>query len=188
MKKEIEQKSKLVGDFEYEIEQRRNMIIDLREEIAEKNLIIDELEQPGDEIETIEMLIEEKDNIIRELESQIRNRSKRSKATIKETVRVVTSTQFSPDSRDNVDLMLSEYLNMVDCPVPIQKLNDGYYMFGTKKIYAKVLNGNLMIRVGGGYMSIEEFIEAYGQSELEKIESRRGPGPLSNASGSTGRY
>ncbi|CAI2362759.1 unnamed protein product [Moneuplotes crassus] len=76
LRKEIEQKSKLVGDLEYEIEQRRNLIIDLREEIAEKNLIVDELEQPRDEIETIEMLIREKDEIIRELEAQVRNKSK----------------------------------------------------------------------------------------------------------------
>jgi len=176
LKKEIEQKSKLVGDLEYEIEQRRNMIIDLREEIAEKNLIIDELEQPRDEIETIEMLIKEKDEIIRELENQIRNRSSRSKATIKETIRVETSTHFSPDSSDKVDVLFAEHLNEVHCPVPIKKLSDGNYIFGTKKIYAKVLNGNLMIRVGGGYMSIEEFIQAYGQSELEKIESRRARG------------
>ena len=31
-------------------------------------------------------------------------------------------------------------------------------MFGTKKIFAKVLNGRLVIRVGGGFMVIEEFI------------------------------
>ena len=38
----------------------------------------------------------------------------------------------------------------------------GYYMFGTKKIYAKIINGKLVIRVGGGYMSIDEFMFYYG--------------------------
>ncbi|CAI2359822.1 unnamed protein product [Moneuplotes crassus] len=177
LRKEIEQKSKLVGDLEYEVEQRRNLIIDLREEIAEKNLIIDELEQPRDEIDTIEMLIKEKDDIIRELEAQIRNRSIRTKSTIKETIRVESSSSgFTPDSGDNVDVMLHDYIQGAEHSIPFKKLGGGHYMFGTKKIYAKIMNGNLVVKVGGGFMSIEEFIEAYGESELEKVKNRRAKG------------
>jgi chromosome segregation ATPase len=177
LKKELEQKGKLVGDLEYEIEQRRNLIIDLREEIAEKNIIIDELEQPRDEIETIEMLIREKDDIIRDLEAQIRQRGKRvSKATVKETIRIESSSHFSPERGNEVDELLANYLGRNECPVPIRKLENGYYLFGTRKIYAKVMNGNLVVRVGGGYMSIDEFIEAYGQSELDRINDKRARG------------
>ncbi len=39
-------------------------------------------------------------------------------------------------------------------------------MFGTKKVAAKIQNGDLMIRVGGGYMDINSFQEAYGEQEL----------------------
>lgn len=42
-------------------------------------------------------------------------------------------------------------------------------MFGTKKIYAKILNNKLVIRVGGGFMIIEEFIATYADSEMAKI-------------------
>lgn len=42
-------------------------------------------------------------------------------------------------------------------------------MFGTKKIYAKILNGKLVIRVGGGFMIIEEFIATYAEAEMNKI-------------------
>jgi hypothetical protein len=42
-------------------------------------------------------------------------------------------------------------------------------MFGTRKIYAKILNGRLVIRVGGGYMVIEEFIATYAETELAKM-------------------
>jgi hypothetical protein len=31
-------------------------------------------------------------------------------------------------------------------------------MFGTKKISAKVMNGKLLVRVGGGFLSIDEYI------------------------------
>jgi len=52
------------------------------------------------------------------------------------------------------------------CPVPVKRIGDGYYIFGTKKIYAKIMNGKLVIRVGGGFMVIEEFIAAYGDMEI----------------------
>ena len=44
-------------------------------------------------------------------------------------------------------------------------------MFGTKKIFCKIINNNLVVRVGGGFMGIEDFIRQYGQSELEKYNS-----------------
>lgn len=55
--------------------------------------------------------------------------------------------------------------------MPIKKLGDGYYLFGTRKIYAKILNGKLVIRVGGGYMVIEEFISTYAEKELVKLDA-----------------
>ncbi len=67
--------------------------------------------------------------------------------------------------------MLGTFINKSGCLVPIKKLGDGYYMFGTRKIYAKILNGKLVIRVGGGYMIIEEFISSYAEKELIKIET-----------------
>jgi hypothetical protein len=41
----------------------------------------------------------------------------------------------------------------------VKRLGPGKYMFGTRNIIAKIINGNLLIRVGGGYMSADEFIE-----------------------------
>ena len=41
----------------------------------------------------------------------------------------------------------------------MKRLGPGKYLFGTKSIMAKIINGKLVIRVGGGYMSADEFIE-----------------------------
>ena len=70
---------------------------------------------------------------------------------------------------DLVDEMLAQYINLANCPVPIKRLGGGFYLFGLKKIYAKIMNGKLVIRVGGGYMIIEEFIANYAQQELQKL-------------------
>ena len=63
---------------------------------------------------------------------------------------------------DIVDEMFADYINKLNCPVPIKRLGNNQYTFGTKKIFAKIINGKLVIRVGGGYMGIEEFMMYYG--------------------------
>ena len=52
----------------------------------------------------------------------------------------------------------------------VQRIEQGRYIFGTKKISAKIQNGKLIIRVGGGYMSVDEFVSQYGSIELEKMQ------------------
>ncbi len=41
----------------------------------------------------------------------------------------------------------------------IERLAEGTYMWGTKKFFAKIMNNRLIIRVGGGFMNIDEFIK-----------------------------
>jgi hypothetical protein len=51
----------------------------------------------------------------------------------------------------------------------VKRLGPGKYLFGSKNIMAKIINGKLVIRVGGGYMSADEFIEQYGKMEMMKM-------------------
>lgn len=53
-------------------------------------------------------------------------------------------------------------------------MGGGYYSFGQKKIFAKITNGKLVIRVGGGYMGIDEFMYYYGAQELNKMLAYEG--------------
>lgn len=85
---------------------------------------------------------------------------------------------------DEIDQLLGEWLNLHGCPIQIQRIGGGYYMFGTRKIYAKVINGKLVIRVGGGYMGIDEFMKHYGQQELDK-QRRMGIAADSSPGGKT---
>lgn len=48
------------------------------------------------------------------------------------------------------------------------RLSPGIYSFGSKKICIKVDNGKINIRIGGGYLRIDEFLEKYTTVELEK--------------------
>ena len=71
---------------------------------------------------------------------------------------------------DPVDRLLADFINSFGCPVPITRIGGGFYMFGTRKIYAKIINGKLVIRVGGGYMNIEEFVAHHANQELMKMQ------------------
>lgn len=57
------------------------------------------------------------------------------------------------------------------------RLSPGIYSFGSKKVCIKVDNGRITIRVGGGYLRIDEFLEKYTTTELEK-SIREGIDPL----------
>jgi hypothetical protein len=82
------------------------------------------------------------------------------------------SAPYMPKPDDPVDVALSEYLNSLDSPIliPFTRENEGIYLFGTKRVFLKLENNNIKIRVGGGYTNIEEFIEIYTSSELERQE------------------
>ena len=77
--------------------------------------------------------------------------------------------QYTPDTSDKIDQMFAQYINMVNCPIKLTRVGDGQYIFGSKKIYAKIQNERLIIRVGGGFMMIDEFLSTYTGSELAKI-------------------
>lgn len=70
---------------------------------------------------------------------------------------------------DLIDELLAQYINQTGTNLPIGRISEGWYLFGTRKIHAKVLNSRLVVRVGGGYSSLNEFIENYQQQEHDKI-------------------
>jgi hypothetical protein len=64
--------------------------------------------------------------------------------------------------------MINDYAMRKGLGLRIEKISENNYLFGTKKIYAKINNGILLIRVGGGFMDIDNFFKQYGEKELRK--------------------
>ena len=77
---------------------------------------------------------------------------------------------------DHIDIALCDFLNNYKdrdfLKVRFIRENEGVYTFGTKKIFVKLLDTGLKIRVGGGYLNIEEFLEQFTPIELEKIAQK----------------
>lgn len=178
----------LVEEQRRQIDALRKDIDELRKLIEEKKKIITQLEidiqLAIEEIERLKKIIEDLDRRIKLLRDQIAERDAeilKLQAMLDERLRRIEwltnqigegpppEITYKAAKGDLVDEMLAKYIQ--NCPVPVKRLGGGFYLFGTRKIYAKIMNGKLVIRVGGGYMIIEKFIETYADQELIKINS-----------------
>lgn len=146
LENEIEKAKAEIERLKSEIDRAVGRISDLEDRIAKKER----------EIAELQATLEDKEDRIDDLNSQLEGRE------VKQTYKAVKG--------DLVDELLAKYINLANCPVPIKRLGGGYYLFGTRKIYAKILNDRLVIRVGGGYMIAEEFIATYAEQELIKLQ------------------
>ena len=83
---------------------------------------------------------------------------------------------YIPMKSDPVDKKLAEYINNYPdrqkLKIMFMRETEGVYEFGSKRIMVKVERDKIQIKVGGGYLSIDEFIDQYTPAELEKLERR----------------
>ena len=49
---------------------------------------------------------------------------------------------------------------------------EGVYQFGTKRVWVRCVRDKIEIKVGGGYLSLDEFLDQYTPVELEKLERK----------------
>jgi hypothetical protein len=80
---------------------------------------------------------------------------------------------YIPVKGDAIDMRLADYINNYPdrsrLKIMFQRESEGVYLFGTKRVNIRVDNNNINVRVGGGYLSIDEFIEQYTPSEVERM-------------------
>ena len=80
---------------------------------------------------------------------------------------------YMPVGDDPTDLKMADYLNNYPdhrkLKVMFMREASGVYQFGTKRVSVEVHQSRIKVRVGGGYMSIDEFLEQYTPTEVEKL-------------------
>ena len=83
---------------------------------------------------------------------------------------------YIPVQGDSIDKKLAEYINnypeRAKLKIMFLRESEGIYQFGTKKVYVRVDQDKINIRVGGGFLSIDEFLDQYTPSELQKLERK----------------
>jgi len=78
--------------------------------------------------------------------------------------------KYSPIEGDKIDKQLADIINNHEA-TPDSAINkakmlfvreaEGVYTYCKKKVFMKNEKDNVIIRVGGGYMSLEEFVETF---------------------------
>lgn len=75
---------------------------------------------------------------------------------------------YDPEPSDPIDVAMAKYVNRKSekIHVHVSRVDKGVYLFGSKQIVVKLEEGQLCVRVGGGYTSIDDFIDIYSHTEL----------------------
>ena len=70
---------------------------------------------------------------------------------------------YLPVKADPIDVKIADYINNYPerskLKIMFLRESSGVYTFGSKRINIKIESGKILIRVGGGYLSIDEFID-----------------------------
>lgn len=79
---------------------------------------------------------------------------------------------YIPTKNDEIDKKLAEYIAKSDLVKKSKCLfvreQEGVYSYFFKKVIMKVEENNLIIRVGGGFMSLDDFIEVNNPFEQSR--------------------
>lgn len=190
-KQELLEKEKKINDLVYIVKTYKIS----EQMLAERDKIIEELRKQIAELkETIRRLQEERDNLQKEIFrlteelikqtktnldqlntlNKISEDNKRLQQNLDSAIECIPhpkqSSKYIPTKGDKIDKRLSVFINKSkNLPIQFIRIGEGLYTFGTKKIAVKILNGKIVIRVGGGYLMIEEFLRLYTFSELKKL-------------------
>ena len=75
-------------------------------------------------------------------------------------VHAMRNSVYIPKKTDNVDQALSQFVNgrpeKDRMQIMFLRESEGVYKFGQKRVYIKIeQGGKILVRVGGGYMSID---------------------------------
>ena len=83
---------------------------------------------------------------------------------------------YIPVKGDTIDKKLAEYINNYPdrqkLKIMFMRESEGVYQFGTKRVYVKCVKDKIEIKVGGGFLSLDEFLDQYTPVELEKLERK----------------
>ena len=83
---------------------------------------------------------------------------------------------YIPFTDDDIDVRLAEFINNFPerqkMKIMFLRESQGVYQFGSRRVAVAVMKDKINIRVGGGYLSIDEFLDQDTPMELEKLERK----------------
>jgi hypothetical protein len=84
---------------------------------------------------------------------------------------------YYPVKDDPLDQKLAYFINNMPYDVRdkmrFERESEGIYKYGKKRVFMKIEKDQIIIRVGGGYLTIEEFIEQYCDAGISADSTKR---------------
>ena len=70
---------------------------------------------------------------------------------------------YVPIKGDAIDMKLAEYINNYPdrskLKIMFMREHEGLYSFGSKRVHIRIEKGRILVRIGGGYATIDEFLD-----------------------------
>ena len=124
---------------------------DLQSTIQEKAMIQHKLEEAADFNITMEEKVYKSNKISLDLINQLK------------IAEMQLGYIYVPVKTDSIDVKLAEYINWSTARPALKSLftreSEGVYQFGSKRVNIKIDSSKILVRVGGGYLKIDEFVD-----------------------------
>ena len=70
---------------------------------------------------------------------------------------------------DELDRLFVANIEKSSNKVPLKKLGDSHYLYGTQKLHAQIVWGQLMVSDGGWYLTFEDYNHQHSEDEMMRI-------------------
>lgn len=84
-------------------------------------------------------------------------------------------TQYNPLNSDSLDQIMSDFINMhperQHLRILFVREGEGWYQFGTKRVNVKCENNLLKVRVGGGFCTIDDYVDQNLPFEVARLNN-----------------
>lgn len=155
---ELEQSERVRQQLKQDIETLNLKIVDLEESLYEsKQIQLDLLDQ----LQQVEGNLEGAQDKIRELLEL--------NSMLEKDLPI-----YIPKKYSQIDIALSNFIN--DYPerdslkILFLRESEGVYRFGSRRVYIKIgKNKQILVRVGGGFVGIKDFLQQFTPLETEKL-------------------
>jgi hypothetical protein len=132
-------------------DENANLRQDLQLTIQEKSMVQQKLEEAADFNITMEEKVYKSNKISLDLINQLK------------IAEMQLGYIYVPVKTDSIDVKLAEYINWSTARPALKSLftreSEGVYQFGSKRVNIKIDSSKILVRVGGGYLKIDEFVD-----------------------------
>ena len=164
---------------------------DFMKQVHSLSIKLNQLKQKNKDLKGNIQLVEDENHQYKEIIEQFRNdlskQAEENSDLSKELKVALTRIPHRDEKIDQIDDALKRFFKEAQMKNPFVKISEGVYNFGNKRLCFSLKNGFPVVRVGGGYMFVDEFLKMYNAHSKKKEEAPIRSQSLEGKPGSTSR-